>query len=245
MATAIDGNAELCRITAQRFSLGLLEERERRKRAELSESHIRQALVAKDAVIAEVHHRVKNTIQIAGSLLLLQARASSSTEVRVALLECRERLNVLAKVHELLYKSAGSAQKLLMPSLLHLVGDALQHSFAELSARVQLHVGSDPIELSPDAAIPLILLANEAITNAFKHAFPGDARGNITVTLQSLPDRAVCLRITDNGVGMLPNVEAGLGLKLIRSFSTQLHGAVSYAKAAGAAGTAVTLTIPA
>lgn len=229
---------------AQRaVALDLAEERRRREQAEISESGIRQALISKDAVIIEVHHRVKNTLQMAGNLLALQARASSSAEVRAALEESYERLHVLAKVHELLYRSANSAQEILMPSLLQAVGDALRNSFSEMSGRVELRVQSDQIALPADDAIPTILLANEVITNAYKHAFPDGGSGEITVSLHRLPDNALQLQITDNGVGMRSIAETGLGLKLVRSFSAQLRGVLTYAKPAGVTGTAVTLTI--
>ena len=86
------------------------------------ESEIRQALVFKDAVIHEVHHRVKNTLQIAASLLSVHARATPSEQVRWALQESHERLRLLAKVHELLYASADSTQAILMPTLLQANG---------------------------------------------------------------------------------------------------------------------------
>lgn len=227
----------------QTVALDLVEERHRREQAEISESGIRQALIAKDAVIMEVHHRVKNTIQMVGNLLSLQARASYSAEVRTALEDCHERLNVLAKVHELLYRSASSAQEILMPSLLQAVGDALRQAFADMSDRVELHVTSDQIVLPADDAIPMILLANEVITNAYKHAFPDGASGEITVFLRCLPNNTVLLQITDHGIGIRSNAETGLGLKLIRSFSAQLRGKLTYAKPADTMGTVVTLTI--
>lgn len=222
----------------------LAKERGRRERAEASESGIRQALLFKDAVIQEVHHRVKNTIQIAGSLLSLQARTTSSAEARVALQEGYRRLHVLAKVHELLYSSANSVQEILMPKLLRAMGDGLRQSFAEKSAQVRLRVTSDQILLPPDDAIPMALLANELMTNAYKHAFPDGASGEITVNLRYAPEKAVILQISDNGIGMPSGSgENSLGLELIRSFAAQLQGTLSFAKPVDAAGTAVTLTI--
>jgi two-component sensor histidine kinase len=222
----------------------LAEERSRRERAEASETGIRQAMVFKDAVIQEVHHRVKNTIQIAASLLSLQARTTSSAEARVALQEGYRRLNVLAKVHELLYRSADSVQEILMPKLLRTMGDALRESFSEKSTQVRLRVTSDQILLSPDDAIPMALLANELMTNAYKHAFPDDSSGEITVNLRYAPENALILQISDNGIGMpAASDENSLGLELIRSFAAQLQGTLSFAKPDDADGTKVTLTI--
>lgn len=230
---------------AQRIAANnLAHERGRRERAEASEIDIRQAMVFKDALIQEVNHRVKNTLQIAASVLLLQARTTASAEVRGALQEGYRRLHLLAKVHELLYSSADSAQEILMSKLLQAMGDALQQSFAEISAQVSLQITSDPILLSADDAIPMALLANEVLTNAYKHAFPGGCAGEITVELSCAPDHAVVLKIADNGIGIRPGTgKGGLGLELTRNFAQQLHGTLCFDKPACTDGTAVTLTI--
>jgi two-component sensor histidine kinase len=222
----------------------LAEERSRREQAEASESGMRQALAFKEAVIHEVHHRAKNTLQIAASLLSVHARAGVSADVRLALQESHERLHVLAKVHELLYASADSAQEIMMPTLLQAMADALRQGFSQMSGRVRLHVTSDPIALSPDDAIAMALVANEVMTNAYKHAFPDGTCGEIAISLRRAPENTLILQITDNGIGMRSgNDESGLGLKLIRTFATQLRGTLAFARPLDAAGTAVTLTI--
>jgi two-component sensor histidine kinase len=98
--------------------------------------------------------------------------------------------------------------------------------------------------LYPDDAIPLALLANEAMTNAFRHAFPEGSSGEVTIDLRYAPQNALILQITDNGVGMRSsNGESGLGLKLIHTFAAQLRGTLAIARPENAAGTVVTLTI--
>lgn len=229
-----------------RLAHDLAEERRQREQAEASESGARQALVFKDAVIHEAHHRVKNTLQIAASLLSVHARATLSPDVRLALQQSFERLHLLAKVHELLYANADSTQEIVMPTLLQAIGDALRQSFAEMSGRVRLQVTSDQIALSADDAIPMALLANEVMTNAYKHAFPNDSSGEITVNLRRAPENALVLQITDTGVGRRSgNGESGrgLGLSLIRTFAAQLRGTLAVAQLADTGGTAVTLTI--
>ena len=104
--------------------------------------------------------------------------------MRSALAGSRERLHLLAKVHEMLYPGADSTQEILMPKLLQAIADALRESFSEVSDRVRLQITSDQIVLSPDDAIPLALLANEVITNAYKHAFPEGASGMISINLR-------------------------------------------------------------
>ena len=102
----------------------------RREQADASERAMRQALVFKAVEIQEVHHRTKNTLQIAASLLSLHAQATSSVEVRLALQQSHGRLQLLAHVHQLLYASTDGTQEILMPALLHAIGDALRQSFA-------------------------------------------------------------------------------------------------------------------
>ena len=111
----------------------LAEERGMREHAEASESKSRRALVFKDAMINEVNHRTKNTLQAAGSLLALHAGATSSAPVRLALLDSYARLQLLAKVHELLYTTSDNAQTVVMPELLQILGDGLRQSFARMS----------------------------------------------------------------------------------------------------------------
>ena len=232
------------RLAQRALAHALAEERSRREQVEAPERGVGQALVFKDTVIRELHQRVRNTIQIAASLLSLHARATPSAQVRSTLQESYGRLRLLAKVHELLYASADGAQEILLPTLLRAMGDALRQSFAEISGRVSLRVTSDQIVLSPDDAIPMALLANEVMTNAYKHAFPGSSSGEIAVSVSSAPENAVILHITDNGIGMRSSsAESCLGLKLIRAFAAQLHGTLAFGRPVEAAGTAVTLTI--
>lgn len=144
-----------------------------------------ERMALQDAMLEEVHHRTKNTLQTAGSLLSLQARATSSTQVRAALLDGHARLQLLAKAHELLCTRTDNALTVLIPELLQTLGDALRQSYAQTSAHVNLQIVSDPIELPVDQAIPLALLANELVTNAYKHAFPDDSAGEIAVSLRA------------------------------------------------------------
>ncbi|MET0659063.1 MAG: sensor histidine kinase, partial [Steroidobacteraceae bacterium] len=203
-----------------------------------------QALRFKDALVHEVNHRTKNTLQAAASLLSLHARSTTSAQVRAALLDGQNRLQLLAKAHELLYLDPDNTQSILMPQLLHTLGDALRHSFAEQSAHVSLEITSDPITLPVGAAIPIALIANEAVTNAYKHAFPRDSLGQVTVHLEHTPDNALVLKVADTGVGLHPGgAHGGMGFNLIRLLAAQLHGTLELAGQAERGGTVITLTI--
>jgi two-component sensor histidine kinase len=222
----------------------LAEERGLREHAEAMEIAGRRALVFKDAMLHEVNHRTKNTLQAAGSLLVLHANATSSAQARIALLDSYARLQLLAKVHELLCTKTDGAQTVLMPGLLQTLTDGLRQSFDRASAHVSVQLTSDPIALPVDQAIPLALLANELVTNAYKHAFPNDVTGEITVSLRHTPESGLILRIADNGIGLYQTGnDVGLGLKLIRTLAAQLRGALTFATPLEGAGTAITLTI--
>lgn len=217
-------------------------ERRLRERAEASDSESRQLLRFKETAALELNHRIKNTLQIVASLLSLHARMTSSAEVRAALEESRNRLRLLAKVHEML--CTDSTQAVLMPPLLHAMADALRESFQEVARRVELRITSAQIVLSADDAIPLALLANEVMTNAYKHAFADGASGMIVINLSCEPQNAVVLRIMDDGVGMrVDECDRGLGMKLVRSLAAQLRATLSIEKPPGTSGTVMTLRI--
>jgi two-component sensor histidine kinase len=219
-------------------------ERSLREHAEESESEIRRALALKETAIQEAHHRVKNTLQIAASVLSSHARATASEQVRLALHESHGRLQLLAKAHELLYASVSSTQSILMPPLLETLSDALRQSFTEMSARVKLQITAEPLRLPVDEAIAVALLANEVVTNAYKHAFPNDSRGEITVTLCLTSGNTLMLRITDDGIGLRTRSPGGgIGLKLVRNFAEQLGGVLTVAATADAPGTVITLAM--
>lgn len=223
------------------LSYDLYEERALFEQAEIEN---RQALRFKDALIEEVHHRTKNTLQIASNLLAMQARASPSAQVRDALLDSATRLHVLAKVHESLYASANSTQHVFMPKLLQSVGSASVESFGRSHPHVTLDIECDRVELPAQSAVALALLANEAVTNAYKHAFTGESPGMITVALQRTGENALSLRIEDTGIGFTaPDGSPGLGLTLIRTFATQLNGTLVVSRRDIGTGTLVSLTI--
>jgi two-component sensor histidine kinase len=212
-----------------RAAQDLAVERGRREHAEASESRLRDLLLFKDAEIQDAHHRVKNTMQMAASFLQLQAGKSQFAQARTALQEGYCRLQLLAEVHELLYKGSDEARRIPMHDLLQTVAEALQRSFQEKSAQVKFRSVIEPVMLTAAQAIPLAALVNEAITNAYKHAFPGIS-GEISVTLRLTAGGSLVLQVSDNGIGMpAQSGRAGLGRSLIRNFAAQLGGILTIA----------------
>jgi two-component sensor histidine kinase len=220
--------------------------REFAERAYLESQH---ALEFKDAEIREAHHRVRNTIQIATTVLQLQARANPLSQVRAALRDGQDRLRSLAAVHELLQADVGGVQAVAMPKLLGIVVDVLRQSFAEHSGYVRVEVHADPVMLTAAAAMPLALIANEAITNAYKHAFKDARPGQLTVILRRLGDNGLVLQVGDNGAGLQVSSEGqqelglGLGLSFIKAFALQLGGIISLSAPAQGRGTIMTVSI--
>lgn len=220
-------------------------ERHLREDAEESESEVRRALALKETAIQEAHHRVKNTLQIAASLLSSHARATASEQVRLALRESHGRLQLLAKAHELLYTSVSGSQAILISPLLTALSDALRQSFTEMSARVKLQVTAEPLRLPLEEAIALALLANEMVTNAYKHAFPSDSRGVIALSLSSTSNETLMLQVKDDGIGLRTDPSGGgIGLKLVRTLAAQLRGVLTVTTPADVPGTVFTLTMP-
>lgn len=232
----------------QRAQQNLLTHDRHEERALFEQTEIanRQALRFKDALIDEAHHRTKNTLQIASNLLAMQARASSLAQVRDALLDNAARLHLLSRVHELLYANANSTQSIFMPQLLQSLGSALGQSSGRTHPHVTLQIECDQIKLPAQDAVALVLLANEAVTNAYKHAFANESAGLIVVALQRTRENALLLRIEDTGHGLAsPNGAEGTGLKLIRTFAAQLRGTLEVGGRDIGMGTRVTLTIAA
>jgi two-component sensor histidine kinase len=202
------------------------------------------ALELKEAVLQEMHHRVKNTLQIAASSLSLQLHAHCPAEAQAALRVAFDRLHVLAAVHEMLSLQATSCGTIAMRPLLQALAGALERSFSEMSSRVRLRVYADEVSPAVAQAIPLALFANEAITNAFLHAFPDGASGEIVADLRCTGE-AVILEVSDTGIGMPPNRgKNGLGMSLMHRLAIQLAATISCTGVDGTGGTVLNMWLP-
>lgn len=218
--------------------------REQTRVAEASAVVAERALAYQRVALREAHHRVKNTLQIVGSLLSVHARSSQESGTRSALQEAGTRLQLLAHAHECLSNPA-NLEGISVLGLLQVIADTLPRSFAETAPGIRVRLTGHEISMSTDDATALGLIANELVTNAYKHAFVDGAPGEITMDLTSDDTSFAILRIADNGASWAaesgPN---GFGLSLVHKLAEQLGAALAILKPEGGSGTIITLTIP-
>jgi PAS domain S-box-containing protein len=210
-----------------------------RKRAE---EKIRASLKEKEVLLKEIHHRVKNNLQIVSSLLYLQATRTEHPGAVSALRESRNRVKSMALIHERLYQSPNLASVDMGEYTRNLVSD-LQHSYRTEESAVRLRLSIEDIPLGINEAIPCGLIINELVSNGLKHAFPMGNPGEIAVGLQREGANRVTLTVRDNGIGLPEHVDfrksPSLGLTLINSLVEQLGGTIELDRKGG---TAFTIT---
>jgi two-component sensor histidine kinase/putative methionine-R-sulfoxide reductase with GAF domain len=201
-----------------------------------TERKLETSLKEKEVLLREIHHRVKNNMQIVASLLYLQAHAShqqlgnAATE---AFTKSQHRIKAMAAIHDRLYRSGNLSSIDFCEYLRALVPDLVRSYQA--SDRVAASIDADRLFLPIDQAIPCGLIVNELLTNCLKHAFPG-RRGNIRITLRVLPDGRRQLSVADDGVGLGDTDGAGsgsMGLGLVQDLAYQLDGHVETTSNAG------------
>ncbi|MVN76021.1 tetratricopeptide repeat protein [Hymenobacter sp. HMF4947] len=199
---------------------GLLEEKEDL----LDEKE--ELLQEKDWMLKEIHHRVKNNLQIISSLLNTQAEYLRDPAALAALRESQNRVQAMALVHQKLYQS-DSVARVNMPEYIREITEHLLDSF-DCADSVRAQVAVAPIELDVALATPLGLIINEAVTNALKHAFPQRRPGTLSIRLQPRGAHHYELLIADDGVGLPPGFDLrhsqSLGLTMVTGLSKQLDG---------------------
>lgn len=195
-----------------------------------AEEALRTSLEEKESLLKEVHHRVKNNLQVISSLLNLQFRQVRNEEVRSFLRDTQNRIRSMAMLHEILYLS-GNIVSISFPFYVKKLCNHLirSHGFAARNIRLRHRVADVP--LNPDQAITAGLIVNELVTNAIKHAFPSGGGGDIFVELRAEHGNHLLLRVADNGIGlpadMPPQAADSLGLLLVRNLCRQLDGHLS------------------
>jgi PAS domain S-box-containing protein len=200
------------------------------------EHRIEMALKEKDVLLSEIHHRVKNNLQIVYSLLDMQSSRVSDPAALELLRDSQNRIRSMAQIHQTLYQSKDFAAVEFGPFLDSLV-PTLVASYGVGSGHLALEVDAEQVRLPLETAVPSGLAVNELITNALKHAFPDGRAGEIVVRLGHDAEGWFELSVTDNGIGIPDHVRtdadapATLGLQLVVLLADQLGGSFSMQRA--------------
>lgn len=192
------------------------------------ETALRESLREKEALLKEVHHRVKNNLQVIMSLLRLEAARSAHPPTRSALGDMRQRIHSMALLHETLYRS-GNLARVDFEAYVRQVATHLIRSQNPRPGAIRLHLELQPTRLAIDQAIPCGLIINELVANSLKHAFPGNVAGEIRVGVAwAATTGTLRLTVADTGAGLPADWEArrahSLGLQLVQDLTRQLQG---------------------
>jgi two-component sensor histidine kinase len=189
------------------------------------QAELQKRVERRTAWLAEVHHRVKNNLQIISSLLMLQAEKLSNAADKAVFDECRDRIYSMARLHEQLY-SNGESSDLDFAAHLREMAEMLVRSHTPKGCNLALDVHADPVAVDLDTAVTLGLIANELLLNALKHGFNGRPAGKVTVELYEGNCNQMTVR--DDGYGLPPGFDArknaGLGLELVLGMTSQIRG---------------------
>jgi two-component sensor histidine kinase/ligand-binding sensor domain-containing protein len=197
---------------------------------------IRTALEEKSVLLREIHHRVKNNLQIVSSLLSMQARKVKDAESLTLFRESMDRIRAMSLIHENLYRSESSAAIGAADYVRRLARD-LMAAYALRAGNIGLEMDVADVPLAPDSAFPCGLIMNELVSNSLKHAFPGGRPGMIRIGLRQDGGDYV-LTVADDGIGLPADMDAAsggsLGLRLVRNLAGQLGGTLTVESDGGA-----------
>jgi PAS domain S-box-containing protein len=207
-----------------------------------AEENVKNSLVEKELLLKEVHHRVKNNLMTIIGLIRMQENKAENEKFNPLLLELEGRVRSMALVHESLHKSENLARI----DLQNYIEALTSHIRAQFGAErgIRFHVQAVGVEVDLDFAVPCGLILNELITNAYKHAFPGNHTGSGTghceiEVVVGHQDGLLTVTVADNGVGLPPGLDweksETLGLKLIRMLCGQLNGTITLDRTRGTA----------
>jgi len=207
-----------------------------------AEEIVKNSLREKELLLKEIHHRVKNNLQITSSLLRLQAGKITDSGVRQLLRESQDRIRSMALVHDMLYRSQDLA-RIDFPEYVRTLVTRLFRSY-NVTNRIRPVVELENIVFGVDLAVPCGLIINELVANALKHAFPGERQGRVRVRMTVAPD-SYTLSVQDDGIGFPAGIDflhtETLGLQLVRMLSEQIGGQLHLETGAG---TGLSLVFP-
>ena len=188
-----------------------------------AEEGLTTLLAEKETLIREIHHRVKNNLQLVSSLINLQCDEIEDEGVGRQLMDLRGRIGAMVLVHQHLY-NVGDASALAAPAYVRELGEQIQRAYGREG--IALAVDVDDITLCLDTAVPLGLIIGELLANAFQHAFPAGRAGGIRIALRALPDGRIRLAVSDDGRGLSgsagPARKGALGLHIVEALAAQI-----------------------
>ncbi|MBD2245360.1 hypothetical protein H6G26_17670 [Nostoc sp. FACHB-888] len=208
-----------------------LREAQMRLERRQAEEQIKASLQEKEVLLKEIHHRVKNNLQIISSLLNLQAEYLKDNQAIEVFKDSQNRIESMALIHEKLYQSQDLARINFADYIQDLVTN-LFYSYNVNSSAITLKMNVEEVFLAIDAAIPCGLIINELISNSLKYAFPEKQPGEICIDFFSIEANSFTLTIGDNGVGFAQDFDfqatESLGLRLVKGLTHQLQGNIDF-----------------
>lgn len=214
-------------------SLGITRDITERKRAA---DQILSALVEKEILLKEIHHRVKNNLQVVASLLDLQSQTIEDKQTRLLFGESQRRIEAMSLVHEKLYRTEDLAKIDVKEYVEDLIAGVLAlHS--DWKEKITLQAETGGVSLDVIKAVPCGLIINELVTNALRHAFAGREKGSVSVQMRYTDGGMITLSVSDNGTGFPGDIDfrntKSLGLQLVISLVAQLGGEIELQRSAG------------
>jgi len=190
-----------------------------------NEARIKASLEEKDVLLKEIHHRVKNNMQVICSLLNLQARRLKDPEVLEAFMESQRRIRSMALIHERLYQST-DLSRIEFSQYLRNLASHLFHSYQVDASRIRVKMETEEVFLNINTAIPCGLIVNELISNALKHGFPNGRAGEVEIILRPVAGDGYIIRVRDDGVGLPKGLDIHqtetLGMQIVSTLVGQI-----------------------
>jgi PAS domain S-box-containing protein len=203
----------------------------------MAEERLTQSIHEKEFLIKEMHHRVKNNMQVVSSLLSLQSRKVDDPKYLDFFIESQNRIQAMALVHEKLYH-ADDLEKIDFSRYLNELTQHLFNSYNINKHKVGLKLDVKEIYFDIDTAVPCGMIINELVTNSLKYAFPGDRSGEISVTILKNAEKKHVLTVSDNGMGFPAGIDTRalntLGLQIVHSLTRQIRGTIEITTNSGA-----------
>jgi two-component sensor histidine kinase len=201
-----------------------------------AEEKITQSLKEKEVLLKEIHHRVKNNLQVVSSLLKLQSSFLKDTSATNILLESQNRVRSMALVHQKLYQSKDFAH-IDFADYVNQLTINLMDAYKYKTKNIHLNVKSDTVLIGIDVAIPCGLIINELVSNSLKYAFDGKDNGKIDIILKNCGEENYMISIIDNGIGFPPAIDfrntKSLGMQLVNTLVNQIDGKIEKAQCKG------------